>query len=773
MTCVSWNNSNHSAALVMPAINPTRPGQTPSQLLATGVAILLLGFFTRLHNLGGDSFWIDEILTVETARNGPSSFLDVRDHPPLTYALTSLAIGVWGETEFSARIPALVAGMLGLPLTILMGKSLGHQVAGLWAALLLVLSPIHIAYSQEARHYVLLLAISLASYIVLYRAIKKPRWPLWIAYAFLASLNLYNHYGAFFVLISQTIFIVGWLTWRTFQVGLSRSRQNWRYPIASGFLVLLAYLPWLPRLRAVARSNLGSRAMTGTGGIASLADWLEVLFYHFGMYRSWLPYLVLLLGLIGIATLVWKRQWLILALIAAAVMLPLLLIQLFQVSRGVYGRYVLHILPFYLLAAALGLTALVDSLVWPRFGRRGYFGASVLLAGLLLLVARPGISAEHERVQEDWRGILRYVDETAADGDALVGVSMNYRNQFNLVAASLPYYLNDAEGDYLWLPAGRFSLDQALDLASRQGSVSVIAFDWDEPAALLNSDLEVDQFQTALYVGRQSLESGSSLDKTIALFRELIAVVRDPLQACMFAEDMAVLLLADGQPEPALSELDRIEADCPTLTVRSRFVSTHIEALAKQLDVLLATGRHSEAERLAVQLLEYRPEHIKALEVLTVFDLLHLFSAGQARVDEQYSPEPVQATSFTMPGEGEGREVILIHPPSSVTYRLTLPEGKPLLRTRLALAPESWPWGGDGATFIVRIQPVDGSPQELERIHIGNSQPEHVWHVVELPLDDYSGQEVILSLATEAGPAGDATGDWAGWETPRILRRAP
>ena len=33
-----------------------------------------------------------------------------------------------------------------------------------------------------------------------------------------------------------------------------------------------------------------------------------------------------------------------------------------------------------------------------------------------------------------------------------------------------------------------------------------------------------------------------------------------------------------------------------------------------------------------------------------------------------------------------------------------------------------------------------------------------------------AGQDVILTLATEAGPADDTSGDWAGWENPRIVR---
>ncbi|MGD8856338.1 MAG: glycosyltransferase family 39 protein [Chloroflexota bacterium] len=757
----------------MPAINGAQINPTSRQLLFASVSILLLGFFARLHNLGGDSFWFDEILTVKTALGGPSAFLEVRDHPPLMYALTSMAIRALGETEFSVRMPALVAGMLALPLTILLGKLLRQRVAGLWAALLLAVSLVHIRSSQEARHYALLLTISLATFILLYRAVKRPRWSLWIAFALLTALNLYNHYGALIVLISQALLILGWLVSRMRSKGISGSWQYWRYPAASGFLALLLYLPWLPHLRTVTKRNLGSDIVTGTGGTTSLAEWLRVLFNRFGMYHGWIPYLLLLLALIGITVLVWRRRWPILVLMASAIVLPLLLIQLFQVSRGAFARYVLYMLPFYLLAAGRGQSALIEKAVGKKFGLRAHVSASVLLAALITLVAWPGIVADYDRIQEDWRGILRYLEETAADGDVLVGASMNFRNQFNLVASSLPYYLDLTEDDYVWLPAGQFDLDQASELASYQGAAWLVAFDWNQPSILLDSDLDVKPFQTALFVGREPVESGNSLDNTIALFSELIGVTKDPAQTCMLMEDRAVLLTAKGKSDLALAELDMVEADCPDLVDRSRFIDARIRALQDQLDVTLAAGRLPEAEQIAVRLLEYLPDNVQALDAVTEIDLLQLLDSSKAVIDELDSPEPVRVMQFTMPREGDPRDVILVHPPASVTYRLTLPEGHPVLHTRLALAPESWYWGGDGVTFMVYLRSAGGAQVELLRRHIANDEPSHVWHIVDIPLHEYAGQEVFLTFATQAGPAGDATGDWAGWETPRILRKFP
>jgi hypothetical protein len=36
-------------------------------------------------------------------------------------------------------------------------------------------------------------------------------------------------------------------------------------------------------------------------------------------------------------------------------------------------------------------------------------------------------------------------------------------------------------------------------------------------------------------------------------------------------------------------------------------------------------------------------------------------------------------------------------------------------------------------------------------------------------MEQYAGQTITLTLVTDPGPAGDTTGDWAGWDSPRIV----
>jgi hypothetical protein len=122
-----------------------------------------------------------------------------------------------------------------------------------------------------------------------------------------------------------------------------------------------------------------------------------------------------------------------------------------------------------------------------------------------------------------------------------------------------------------------------------------------------------------------------------------------------------------------------------------------------------------------------------------------------------------------MPRNGDWGEVILTHPPASVSFELILPDEHTELRTRIALDPQSWPWGGDGVTFIVAVQENGGPAVELYRKYVANDESGHDWLPVQVSLADYAGKEITLTLATENGPVGDGTGDWAGWETPRLI----
>jgi len=124
----------------------------------------------------------------------------------------------------------------------------------------------------------------------------------------------------------------------------------------------------------------------------------------------------------------------------------------------------------------------------------------------------------------------------------------------------------------------------------------------------------------------------------------------------------------------------------------------------------------------------------------------------------------VAATTFSLPPNYGDRPTLFMHPPSWVTYTLTLPAQPATLRFGMGLDPQTHGWPGDGATFEVF---VNGERIFLE--HLNKTMAQEGWHERTVDLAPWAGQEVALALAVTPGPAADSSGDWAGWGEPQVV----
>jgi hypothetical protein len=154
------------------------------------------------------------------------------------------------------------------------------------------------------------------------------------------------------------------------------------------------------------------------------------------------------------------------------------------------------------------------------------------------------------------------------------------------------------------------------------------------------------------------------------------------------------------------------------------------------------------------------------LDQVTVIDLVDRLE--EADIESQPDP-PVEVIPFAVLNE-PGYDTIRIAPPGKVTFTLDLPPAPACLRVDTMMYPDSWTWGGDGATFIVRIAGTDGTSATLLDETISNAPEDQHWHAHLLDLSAYSGQTVRLTFETGPGAGGDFTGDWAGWGMPRIVQ---
>ena len=114
--------------------------------------IILIGISLRLYQLGSNSLWFDEAISVWFANESLGNILikqtsgDV--HPPFYYILLSLWINVLGNGEFEVRLLSAIFGILSIPLLYLIVKNLFGNQPALISALILAISLLVFFYHQ-------------------------------------------------------------------------------------------------------------------------------------------------------------------------------------------------------------------------------------------------------------------------------------------------------------------------------------------------------------------------------------------------------------------------------------------------------------------------------------------------------------------------------------------------------------------------------------------------------------------------------------------------
>ncbi|MCI4331484.1 MAG: glycosyltransferase family 39 protein, partial [Thermoplasmata archaeon] len=142
------------------------------------VALTILGALPRLWDLGGPSFWNDEggssIYALAALRTGvpllpghPLS-LALVNFDPFYPELEGASFRLFGVSQWTARLPAALIGVAMTPIAYVAGRRLAEQYVGLTLAVMVAFSTEYIAWSRQARGYVvftvlLLLLILLAS----------------------------------------------------------------------------------------------------------------------------------------------------------------------------------------------------------------------------------------------------------------------------------------------------------------------------------------------------------------------------------------------------------------------------------------------------------------------------------------------------------------------------------------------------------------------------------------------------------------------------------
>lgn len=470
----------------------TRAGRTPllrqlDRLLVPWMPYLILGLaaFLRVNNLARQSLWADEGNSVALAGRSfgeiaQAAALDI--HPPLYYWLLSLWTRVFGTSEVAVRSLSVVLGVATVWLVFLLGRRLFGRVAGLVAAFLLAISPLHVYYSQEARMYALLAFWAALMMLGFVRLIQDemadmknlPReLPLLgttagFVYAIAAIGGLYTHYLFPIMLALANAIYVIWLamTWRTPYRQLRVTR--WLF---LQLVIVVGYWAWLgiglERIRAWPAPEVTQQ------GLPALVGALKLL--AFGPTARVVPDIwfvpvvaLLILGVLPLALGVRRQlpphqaRWPAWAVAVGWLAAPIAVMLLLNLFKEAYLKFLIIAAPAFALVLARGLLlplALVREQRSQASAGRGLApGRATGVAALAwLTVGLVGVTIgsaialsayynDPTLARDDYRRIARTIDALATPEDVVLLNAPGQRDVFDYYYhGSLPVLALPAE----------------------------------------------------------------------------------------------------------------------------------------------------------------------------------------------------------------------------------------------------------------------------------------------------------------------------------------
>jgi len=239
-----------------------------SNLALVLLLILLLAGALRIYDLGGESLWLDETISIVNARQSLSDILTGAPkrrelNPPLYVLMLHGWVRLVGDSPIAVRVPSAIFGIAAVAVLFLVGLELRGAALGLAVAFLSTISYFLIRYAQEARTYSLLVLLSAISYYFFIRMIRRGETGgATVGYAVSTALLLYTHYHAAFLVLAQICTVA--CLWRR----LRKVRLRWLAAVA---LATLAFSPWLPTLWAQIQIVAGGKWWVQVPTIRTLA----------------------------------------------------------------------------------------------------------------------------------------------------------------------------------------------------------------------------------------------------------------------------------------------------------------------------------------------------------------------------------------------------------------------------------------------------------------------------------------------------------------------
>src|SRR5215217_5760759 len=328
------------------------------------LAILLVALLLRVFQLDAESLWLDEATSVYRGNHDFVQILglSIPDRtPPLYLLLLHYWMQLFGDSEFSVRLPSVLFGVFSVAMLYKVGTLLFNKWTGLMSAFIMAISAYQIYYSQEARAYMMMVLLALISFYFFLKLFEGKDYWILAGYVLSSTALMYAHYYGLFLVLVQALFVLGFYALRRHPNNATTTTFG-TWGLAAGAIVVL-YIPGFFYLAyTLIHPNRPVYGQTPPG----LSDVSESLLQYAGAPYVGAPVspsllllaILTLFALIAVCVLL-KRGGekmalsLLLLWLIVPVALPFLLSQISNLPYA--GRYSIAALPALYLLVAVGM----------------------------------------------------------------------------------------------------------------------------------------------------------------------------------------------------------------------------------------------------------------------------------------------------------------------------------------------------------------------------------------------------------------------------------
>ncbi len=219
------------------------------------ISIIFLGIYLRFRNLTLDSFWLDELFSMDFS-NPNRNFsemvrLTLEDvHPPFYQFLLWIWLKFFGFTEFAGRSLSAFIGTLTIIVSYYFTKDFYKEKVALAVSFIFSINIFLIFFSNEVRAYQLTILLCMLSYLYLYRTVlTKDKKNLYL-YWFFTIIWMYTHYYSFFIIATQLIFVLIYIF-----IFEKDFKKLFIFTIQTSIIFILSIIPLIPYLFATTQGD--------------------------------------------------------------------------------------------------------------------------------------------------------------------------------------------------------------------------------------------------------------------------------------------------------------------------------------------------------------------------------------------------------------------------------------------------------------------------------------------------------------------------------------